>query len=195
MNMYRTSCLFSLLFCTAVSACVTNAGGPSFIEAPRSGSDAALDRVYVYRDHATYLTQAPQIVRAQVSIDGKPIGGLANGGYFVATVASGAHYLSAASSNELTLRHFTAAPGQDVFVEIYDKTRMEGARAFVAGGIAGPIGGAVGGAAAGGASGVLTGGLYSEASQPDDQNGRYWDVEFRTRSEAIETLKVLRLSE
>ena len=202
--------------------CATNASGPSFNQFAAIPLAAAQDAVFVFRDKVFYAAQAPYIVRSTIPIDNQPVGMVANGGFIVANVGLGWHYIVAASGAERTIRYFDALPGRPVYIQIWDRTRMEGARA-----VAGAAGGAAGGAAAGGASalnadgtpadkrdvtqgaasGAVTGaivggaagfrgdGIYSTAGFPGETDGRLWAIEFDGGPTALPILAALRLSQ
>jgi hypothetical protein len=82
-----------------------------------------------------YLAQAPYVEKAQIAVDGRVVGDLANGGYIVVNVSAGSHLLIAASGPYRTIVPFIAASSGDGYIEISDKTRMEGARMAAEGAI------------------------------------------------------------
>ena len=205
-----------------LAGCVTNASGPSFDQFAAAPPTASQDAVYVFRDKVFYAAQAPYIVRSTILIDNQPVGMVTNGGFIVANVGLGRHYIIAQSGAEPTIRYFDALPGRPVYIQIWDRTRMEGTRA-----VAGAAGGAAGGAAAGGASalnadgtpadrkaviqgaalGAVTGaiaggaagfrgdGIYSTAGFPGETDGRLWAIEFNGGPTALPILARLHLSQ
>ena len=214
--------ILSPLAALLLAGCVTNASGPSFDQVTITPPTASQAVVYVFRDKVFYAAQAPYIVRSTILIDNQPVGMVANGGFIVANVGLGRHYIVAESGAERTIRYFDALPGHPVYVQIWDRTRMEGARA-VAGAAGGAAGGAVtGGASAlnadgtpadkravtqGAASGAVTGaiaggaagfrgdGLYSTAGFPGETDGRLWAIEFDGGPTALPILASLHLSQ
>jgi hypothetical protein len=178
--------------CGLFDACATNASGPNFTELPTTplGDDQA--RVYVFRDKVFYAVQAPYIVKAQILIDGREIGNLSNGGFVMSDIAAGQHSISATSASELTVKYFYAAPESRSYIEVYDKTRMEGARAAA---------GAAEGAllakaenedvAVGATRGALAGFFYSKNSN----EGRIWGMDDITEQDALPRLRELSFSE
>jgi hypothetical protein len=71
--------------------------------------------------------------------------------------------------------------GGDVYVEVWDKTRMEGAAPLAAGLVGGAAGGAIVGAVQG--------------ASREDSEGRIWGVNFVTADDALPVLRGLALSE
>jgi hypothetical protein len=194
---------------------MTNASGPAFDQFSQGSPAAGYVRVFIFRDKVFYVVEAPHIVRADVSIDGRSIGGLANGGFLTADIPAGRHVVTVASRGVMadqSTKYFDAANGSRVYVEVYDKSRMEGAR-----GAAGAVGGAVGGAVAGasqassggeatrpdvelGASsgavnGAVAGAAYGFAPPAPDGEGRIWAVDFAPETDALYTLRRLALSQ
>jgi len=171
-NVIVTTLAVAVLF-----GCAVSASGPSFSNLPQSPLTADQVRVYVFRDKVLYLAQAPHVVRATIAIDGRTVGYLANGGFLIADVPAGHHSVSAASAAYLTVRDFDVAPGSDVYVQVYDKTRMQGVPIIAAAAVGGVIGGAVVGAV------VFSGGAE-----------RVWGVDLVPKADAWPVLQGLSLS-
>jgi len=114
--------------------CATSADGPTFSSEVQTTAPPGYVKVYVFRDHVLYLAQAPYIVRAEIVIDGRPVGALLNGAYLSIDIPAGVHRIVAQSGDYYTTRDFTADSGTG-YIEISDWTRMEGARMAVEGGI------------------------------------------------------------
>jgi hypothetical protein len=164
-----------------LAACGTNASGPRFGELHEPPVSAGQVRVYIFRGKATYLAQAPSVVRAQIEIDGRPIGGLENGGFLTADLSAGPHTIAAVSGSDSTVKSFQATGRGDVYVEVWDKTRMEGAAPLAAGLVGGAAGGAIVGAVQG--------------ASREDSEGRVWGINFVTADDALPVLRGLALSE
>jgi hypothetical protein len=181
--------LFVALAATLLFGCVESATGPTFSEQAQPNASEGFARIFVYRDKVLYLAQAPYIVRAQIAIDGQIVGSLANGGYLVTSVAAGHHSITAGSGPYQTTRSFDARGSGDGYIEIADKSRMEGAR--------------MAGEAAVGAVGATTrqdmyASAVSAALQDEAFSGnpeRIWDVAFPGRNEAINKMQTLSLSQ
>lgn len=123
-----------------LAACgATNASGPSFDAVAMSPPSNAAE-VYVFRDRVAYAMQAPHVVRVEVAIDGRFIGGLANGGFLMVAVSPGRHVMTVGPAGDMTGGYFVVPAGSVAFLEVSDKTRMEGARAATAGAAAGVLG-------------------------------------------------------
>jgi Protein of unknown function (DUF2846) len=206
---------FGPLLLLLVAGCATNASGPPFDQIAQGMLAAGYARVYVFREKVFYVVQALHIVRADVAIDGRPIGGLTNGGFLTADVPAGRHVVSVASRGVIadqSVKYFDVASGNRVYVEVYDKSRMEGARA-ASGAVGGAVGGAVMGAsqasaegeatradiklgAAGGAvNGAIAGAAYGFAPPAPEGEGRIWAVDFAPEADALYILKGLALSQ
>ncbi len=129
---------FALVLAAFLTGCVTNASGPSFDAMSPPPLADGMSRIYVYREHAAYIAQASTIVSAHVTIDGLPVADLENGGFAWLDLPAGRHVISAQSGLDRTARRFYSAPGANGYIEVWDKTRMEGARfaAVVAAGAA-----------------------------------------------------------
>jgi hypothetical protein len=198
-----------------VSGCVTNASGPRFDQIPPSDLSAGYGRIYAFREEVFYIVQAPHIVRPEVAIDGQPIGGLANGGFLTADIPAGRHAFTVVSRGPLadqSVKYFDLASGSHVYIEVYDKSRMEGARA-AAGAVGGAVGGAITGAsqaasesdatridikvgAAGGSvSGAMAGAAYGFAPPAPEGEGRIWAVDLVRESDALYIMRGLSLSQ
>jgi hypothetical protein len=107
------------------SGCAESASGPVFSGEAILQPNAT--HLYIFRDHVTYLAQAPYISRPPVVIDGRVIGTLPNGGYLAVTLAPGQHQITIGSGRYWTTSYFKASEG-DGYIEVADKTRMQGAR-------------------------------------------------------------------
>jgi hypothetical protein len=164
-----------------LAACGTNASGPRFGELHEAPVSAGQVRVYIFRGKATYLAQAPSVVRAQIELDGRLIGGLENGGFLTADLPAGPHTIAAVSGSDRTVKSFQATGRGDVYVEVWDKTRMEGAAPLAAGLVGGAAGGAIVGAVQG--------------ASREDSEGRIWGVDFVAPDDALPVLRGLALSE
>jgi hypothetical protein len=193
-----------------VSGCVTNASGPRFDQIPPSDLSAGNGRIYAFREKVFYIVQARHIVRPEVAIDGQPIGGLANGGYLTADIPAGRHAFTVVSRGPLadqSVKYFDLVSGNRVYIEVYDKSRMEGARA-VGGAVGGAITGASQaasesdatrvdikvGAAAGSVSGAMAGAAYGIAPPGPEGEGRIWAVDLVRESDALYIMRGLSLS-
>ena len=179
----------ALIACLTVSACATSATGPAFNPQARQSAASGYARVYVFRDKVFYLAQAPYIVRAQIAIDGQIVGSLANCGYLVTSVAAGPHSITAGSGPYQTTRSFDSRGSGDGYIEIADKSRMEGAR------MAGEAAvGAIGSTTRQDAyASAISAALQDEAFSGDPE--RIWDVAFPGRGEALNKLEALSLSQ
>jgi hypothetical protein len=181
-----------LLACLILVNCSTNASGPRFENVPKEPLAQNQSRVYVFRDKVPYAVQAPHIVKAEIAIDGTVIGNLENGGFLTTDITAGRHSISATSASDPTIKYFDAAPESEIYIEVYDKTRMEGARA--AGGAAegALLAKAENGDVAGGMTrGALAGFFYSKNSD----EGRIWGMDYITEQEALPRLRELSLSD
>lgn len=169
------------------SCATTSASGPKFDPAALGPPAPGQARLYVYRDKVFYLAQAPTVAQADITVDGRSVGRLANGGFLTADLPVGPHVVAAASGADRTSRYIEIGPGA-VYVEVFDKTRMEGARALPAAAAGGLVGGAVGGALAGAAIGAAQ-------SAQSDQEGRIWGMDQVAEAEALPRLVQLSKSE
>jgi hypothetical protein len=174
----RNAIVATLAALVLFGCAVVSASGPQFSSLPQSPLAADQVRVYAFRDKVLYLAQAPHVVRATIAVDGRTVGSLANGGFLMADVPTGHHSVSAASASYLTVRYFDAVPGSEVYVQVYDKTRMQGVPIIAAVAVGGVIGGAVVGAA------VFSGGAE-----------RVWGVDLVPKADAWPVLQGLSLSE
>ena len=184
---------FVLLCALTVAGCATSASGPVFSNQTAPVAPNGYARVYVFRDKVLYLAQAPYIAQTQITIDGHIIGSLTNGGYLVTNVAAGRHSLTAGSGAYQTTRNFDAASSGDGYIEIIDKTRMEGARMAAEGAV-----GAL--AARGNAIQAAEGrretrqdevsGAMDAISQDEAFSGpeRVWDISFPLGTDALPRL-------
>jgi hypothetical protein len=175
--MIRSILAAAVLFLVGCTTGSTNASGPTFGTADEAPVSQKISRVYIFRENVLYVVQAPHIVRSEIAIDGNPIGGLANGGFLVADIVPGPHFISATSANEPTIKSFMTTPGSKTYIEIYDKTRMEGARAGA-------------GYAIAGVSGAIYGFYYSKNSN----EGRIWGMDYVAAQDALPILHQLQLS-
>jgi hypothetical protein len=174
--------VFLLALLVTLSGCVSNASGPRFNSLNQSPPPSGQARVYVLRENVVYLAQAPYIAKPAVDIDGHTIGYLQNGGFLVANTPAGEHALTVGFGSEPTIRGFAAAPGNEVFFEAYDKSRMTGARAAVAG-------------VAGGAIGGIQQALEEQGEAAERREGRIWAVDQISAPAALQELQNLALSE
>jgi hypothetical protein len=161
-----------------VGCSTTNASGPKFSAADEAAGSPNQSRVYVFRDNVFYAMQAPYIVRSGIAIDGSPIGELANSGFLIANIAPGPHLISATSADDSTIKAFTTTPGSKTYIEIYDKTRMEGARAAAGEVIAG-----------------IPGAFYGFYYSKNTNEGRIWGMDYVAAQDALPKLRQLQLSE
>jgi hypothetical protein len=192
--------LFAFVLAATLAGCTTTASGPSFSQQIQPSAPAGYIRVFVYRDNVFYLVQAPYVVRADITIDGRLVGSLANGGYLLTTVTLGHHVVTAGSGQYQTTQAFDARSAGDGYIEVADKSRMEGARI-------------VGEAALGAANSLsesalngddwktARGSAYSAAANSAAQDEmfsnspeRIWDVAFPSPQEALSKLQQLSLS-
>lgn len=179
-----------IVACCVLASCATSASGPSFDAVPQTSIAADHARVYVFRAKVLYLAQAPYIARAPILLDGRTIGNLSNGGFLKVDIAAGRHSVIATAGLDQTGKIFDAPAGSEIYVEVYDKTRMEGARAAPAGLAAGAVGGAAAGAQA------FVGHIAQEAQDSAAiGEGRVWGVNFVEKADALPILKGLSLSE
>jgi hypothetical protein len=177
---------FILLCCTlTLAACATSATGPTFSSQTPPAAPNGYVRVYLFRDKVLYLAQAPYIAQAQIAIDGRTVGNLANGGYLVTNIVAGRHSITSGSGAYQTTRVFDAASSGDGYIEIIDKTRMEGARMVAEG--------AIGALAAGGNAIHKVSGAMDAISQDESFSGpeRVWDISFPSRADALPRLSLL----
>jgi hypothetical protein len=175
--------LSAVIMATALLAgCVTNAVGPRFGTVPHAALAAGQARVYVFRDKVLYLAQGPGIGRPEVAIDGRVIGNLENGGFLTADVAGGIHTVSVGVRGAQTRRGFTATFGEQIFIDVYDKTRMAGARGIAAG-------------LAGGAIGGIAQALQEQQEAAERHEGPIWRVDQITAAEGLAIVQGLSLSE
>jgi hypothetical protein len=110
------------------------------------------------------------------------VGTVTNGGFIVFDVVSGRHSITITAATDQTTKGFDAPAGSEVYIQVYDKSRMEG----VAPALAGAAGGAVGGAIAAAAQ--------NEAAMSGGE-GRVWGVNLVAKADAMLILKGLSLSE
>lgn len=117
-----------------LAGCAMTADGPTFSTQAHTPIPPGYTRVYMFRDRVLYLAQAPYVVRAEIVLDGHPVGALLNGAYLSIDIPAGVHKIIAQSAGYYTMRDFTADTGTG-YIEISDWTRMEGARMAVEGGV------------------------------------------------------------
>ena len=168
------------LLAVVCSGCAVNASGPGFNTVPRPPIAGDEIRIYAFRERVLYLVQAPHVVRAALSVDGRTIGHLVNGSFLIIDVPAGRHSVGAASGADQTVKIFDAPTGAEVFVEVWDKTRMEGVPALAAGAAGGAVGGAIIGAA--------------QSASAAEGEGRIWGVGFVSKQDAWPVLQGLSLS-
>ncbi len=173
-----------------LAGCVTSATGPKFTAASQDALGGSQGRIYVLRQNAAYVVQAPYIARPQVAVDGRAVGILRNGGYLVVDVPAGEHSLSMGFGSEPTVRTFTIAPGGSVYFVAYDKTRMEGAR-WAAAGVTAAAGGGIVAGAAGGVGQVLD----EQAEAAARGEGRVWSLDPVPAPIALDKLRGLARSD
>jgi hypothetical protein len=178
----RSRLLLALGLTAALTGCVSNATGPRFGGISQAPPAAGQGRVYVLRENVLYLAQAPYIAKPAVAVDGRVIGYLQNGGYLAADVPAGEHALIMGFGSEPTIRGFAVPPGGAAFFETYDKTRVAGSRAFVAG-------------MAGGAIGGMTQALQEQREAEERHEGRIWTLDPVPAPVALQKLQSLVLSE
>ena len=159
----------------------TNANGPRFAEVPQSPVSTSQVRIYALRDKVFYAVQAAHIVKAQITVDGRVVGNLMNGGFLSVDVLAGRHNIAAASGSDETMKGFESLGGSEVYFEVWDKTRMQGARAAPAFFVGGYLGARV--------YGLIEGSLREE------HEGRIWGLQVLSREEAQEKFSRLSLSE
>jgi hypothetical protein len=124
-----------LPICCLLAGCVTSASGPRFDALPKAPASANQARVYVFRSSVFYLAQAPYVARAPVLIDGGAVGTMTNGGFLIVDVVSGHHSITVTAATDQTTKGFDAAGGSEVYIQVYDKSRMEGVAPALAGGV------------------------------------------------------------
>lgn len=161
-----------LLSCVALLAgCATaTPTGPRFDDTQHQAVGQNQVRVYIYREKVFYLAQAPYIASTEIAIDGRLVGHVQNGGYLELEVAPGQHTITAKAGDDRTTKPFGAVPQNAVYIELWDKTRIN-KNAFVGGAI-----GATFDAVAGAESPV---------------EGRVWGVDFVTEPIALGQLQSL----
>jgi hypothetical protein len=195
--MHRT--FVSICLCLMVMGCVAEATGPAFNTQGPAPVPIGYTRVYVFRDKVLYLAQAPYVVRAQIEIDGRPIGALLNGSYLSVNLSRGPHSLIAQSGEYYTTRTFTVENGSVGYIEISDMTRMEGGRMLAAGALAALVarGNAVGsGETIAQIRQDMIAGAAGAVSQDESFAGpqRVWDIEFPSSDDATPKLTQLALA-
>lgn len=171
----RTSLLTTALF---LAGCVTSPTGPTFSALPQSPVAADQIRLYVFRNKVLYLAQAPYTARAPVVIDGRVAGHVVNGGFLRLDIPAGEHLIAVTANADQTVRYFKAPGGSEVYIQVYDKTRMEGVAPALAG-VPGSVAHAI---------------AQSEAAAAANE-GRVWGVNFVARENALPILYQLSLSE
>lgn len=172
--------LILALVAAGLTGCATVATGPRF--SPLASPPGNQSRIYLLRDKVLYLAQGPGIANPQIAIDQHLIGGLENGGYLSAEVSPGAHTVSVGVGDAQTIRGLTLAPGGTAFVDVIDKSRMAGARAFSAG-------------LTGGALGGIAQALQEQNEAAERREGPIWRVVLIPPEEGIAILQTLSLSQ
>jgi hypothetical protein len=178
---------------TLLTACGSiNASGPNFTELSTKPLAENHARVYVFRDSVFYAMQASYIAKSQIFIDGQIIGWLANGGFVTTDISAGQHFITATSAGDPTTKYFNAVPATNIYIEIYDKTRMEGARAAAGAATGAIISKAQNANVADGAiKGAISGFYYSKNAN----EGRIWGMDYLSQEEALPKLQRLALSQ
>ena len=188
--------LFSICMSLVVMGCATEATGPAFSTQHLPPAPTGYARVYIFRDNVLYLAQAPYVQRAQITMDGRAFGNLANGSYVVVNVQAGRHSITVGSGAYQTTRPFVAGSYGDGYIEVADMTRMEGARWALEG--------AVGALAARG--NAIQAGEDRRSTRQDEINGaadaisqdeswagpeRVWAIGFPSQDDALPRLSQL----
>jgi hypothetical protein len=191
---------FLLALAATVAACSVAVTGPRFSEQPLQVAPQGFTRAYIFRDKRFYLAQASYVARPQVARDDQPIGSLPNGSYLAANISAGRHSVTVGAGDYRTVRYFDARANGNGFIEITDKSRMEGAR------IAGE---AATGAAASMADSVENGdgakpmryaaivGAVDNALRDEAFSGspeRIWGISFPVAADAVNRLQTLSAS-
>ena len=189
--------LFVLAF--FLSGCATSATGPTFNSEAGPTPPLGFVRVYVFRDKVLYLAQAPYIAQTQIAVDGHIVGRVANGGYIVTNVAAGRHSITAGFGAYQTSRDFDAASSGDGYIEITDKTRMEGTRMIVEGAVGALVARENAIQATEGRRQMRQdeiAGAMDAISQDESFSGpeRVWDISFPLSTDALPRLSLLRSS-
>ena len=122
-----------LIVCALFTGCSTSASGPSFESLPQQPIAAGQSRIYVFRTNEFYLAQAPYIANAPILLDGQPVAKLKNGGFVKLDVQAGPHSISALAGSDRSTRNVDAGAGTEVYVQLYDKSRMSGVGPAVGG--------------------------------------------------------------
>jgi len=204
----------------SLAACANNAGGMKFDQLTQRQLEQGQARVYFFRDKVFYVVQAPHVVTANVSIDGRQVGRLNNGGFVTMTIPAGRHSFTIWSGTDRRERNadfpcpcytdwnLDVPTGSNIYFQVWDKTRMEGARA--AGGLAtgaavGGVGGAIDSAAggsnirAGVVTGAITGGVQDAVAgfrgRVREGESRIWAVDLVGEPDALPLLLNLSLSD
>jgi hypothetical protein len=199
-----------------LSGCVQNADGASYAQLPHPLPGANETKIVLFRDKVFYVVQAPHVVSADVFIDNKLVGSIKNGGYIELTVLPGRHNFkvgagtTALGSNE-TMWNLNVPGGITAYFQVWDKTRMEGARA-AEGAVTGTVGGGLAGAAAGASNseslrdvktnvasgavgGAVQGGIQGAIAgfrgRVREGEGRVWAVDLVGEAEAMPALTQL----
>ncbi len=172
----RTFQVMALVAMTTLSACAVSAEGPSFDTVSDAPPDLNTAKVYVFRDKVLYLAQAPYIARPQVTLDGSPIGDLKNGGFLSVNVSVGHHSLVIEPGPDQSRISFDLQGKSTAYLAVYDKTRMEGANAALAGAAFGAVGGVI----------------YTLSANATTRNeGRVWHIEPLYPEDALPILHTL----
>jgi hypothetical protein len=215
MNLRSGTAALIVLATLSLPACVKNASGVMFDQAPQTQLAQGQARVYLYREKVVYLAQAPHVVSAEIEIDGRLIGAIKNGGFIAVVIPAGRHQYSAGVGANQTTWYLEAASGSTAYFQIWDKTRMEGARAasgLALGAAAGGLGGAVDAATdtegpntlkpdvkSGAVTGAITGGIQGAAlgfrGRIREGEGRVWAVDLVGEGDALPVLKTLSVSD
>lgn len=213
----RVVTMIATCFSLYLTGCVQSANGLKFNQVTQRSLEHGQARVYLFRGRVTYLAQASAVVSARLQMDGKTIGGLKNGGFVELDVPAGRHFFTAGTQPELTAWYLDVPAATNVYFRIWDKTRMEGARAtagFAVGAAAGGVGGAEGAIAnsdqifswstlrssveAGALNGAMAGGIQGAIvgfqGRVRENEGRYWAVDLVEEAEALPVVANLSLS-
>ena len=170
----------------AVAACAQNANGVRFDQIPRNQLKQDQANIYFFRDKVFYVVQAPYIVTANVTMDGQQIGGLKNGGFILTTVLAGKHYFTVWSGTDRTDWFSNVPAGSNIYFQVWDKTRMEGARA---------VNDALAGAWVGGIEGATQGAEIGFRGRVREGEGRIWAVDLVGEGDALPRLENLSVSD
>ena len=139
--------LLAACYILSIAGCVQNANGVRFNQISHDQPKQGQANIYFFRDNAFYFVQASYIVKANITVDGREIGGLKNGGFTTTTtIPAGKHTFTVWSGTDRTDWNLNVPAGINIYFQVWDKTRMEGARAaggFVVGATTGGVAGAI----------------------------------------------------